>query len=123
VETVIFLRAVSSADGLTGAPLGVLLGALAAVAFGFFFVKGSMRTDTGRFLKVTAVVLLIFVAQLLVNGVHEFFELGVFSSSPGTMRILGPIVRYNLLFILALVSIPTILFVISGRKQPAVAPA
>lgn len=124
VETVIFLRAVSTAGGFTGAPLGVLLGALAAVAFGFFFVKGSMKIDIGRFLKVTAIVLLIFVAQLLVNGAHEFFELGVFPPSPEMMRILGPIVRNNLLFILAIVSIPAILFIIPGRKigneaQPA----
>jgi FTR1 family protein len=122
VETVIFLRAVSSTGGLTGAPLGVLLGALAAAAFGFFFVKGNMKVDIGRFLKVTAVVLLIFVAQLLVNGVHEFFELGVFPPSPEMMRILGPIVRNNLLFILALVSIPAILFALPGKKQPADAP-
>lgn len=116
VETVIFLRAVSTAGGFTGAPLGVLLGALAAAAFGFFFVKGSMKIDIGRFLKVTAIVLLIFVAQLLVNGAHEFFELGVFPPSPEMMRILGPIVRNNLLFILAIVSIPAILFIIPGRK-------
>lgn len=116
VETVIFLRAVSTASGFAGAPLGVLLGGLAAIAFGFFFVKGSMRIDIGRFLKVTAIVLLIFVAQLLVNGAHEFFELGVFPPNPEMMRILGPIVRNNLLFILAIVSIPAILFIIPSRN-------
>lgn len=117
VETVIFLRAVSTAGSFTDAPLGVLFGALAAVVFGFFFVRGSMKIDIGRFLKVTAVVLLIFVTQLVVNGAHEFFELGVFPPSPEMMRILGPIVRNNLLFILAIVSLPAILFIIPGRKK------
>lgn len=117
IETVIFLRAVSTAGDFTGAPLGVLLGAVAATAFGFFFVKGSVKIDIGRFLNVTAVVLLIFVAQLVINGTHEFFELGVFPPSPEMMRILGPIVRNNLLFILAIVSIPAILLIIPGRKK------
>ncbi|MCI0707366.1 MAG: Fe-S-containing protein [Ignavibacteriae bacterium] len=117
VETVIFLSAVTSAGAAWGAPLGALAGAAIAVVFGFMFVRGSMRIDIGRFLKVTAVVLLIFVAQLLVNGTHEFFELGVFPASPEAMRILGPIVRNNLLFILAIVSIPAIMFIIPARKK------
>ena len=117
VETVIFLRAVSSAGAFWGAPFGVFLGAVLATVFGFMFVRGSMRIDIGRFLKVTAVVLLIFVAQLLVNGAHEFFELGVFPASPEAMRILGPIVRNNLLFILAIISIPAIVFIVPGRAK------
>ncbi|HEY4611515.1 MAG TPA: Fe-S-containing protein [Bacteroidota bacterium] len=117
VETVIFLRAVSSAGAFLGAPAGVLVGAALAMVFGFLFVKGSMRIDIGRFLRVTAIVLLVFVAQLLINGAHEFYELGVFPPSPGMMRILGPIVRNNLLFILAIVSIPAIIFIIPGRKK------
>ena len=117
VETVIFLRAVSSAGALWGAPLGVFAGAAMALVFGFLFVRGSMHIDIGRFLKVTAIVLLVFVAQLLVNGMHEFYELGVFPPSPEMMRILGPIVRNNLLFILAIVSIPAIMFLIPGKRK------
>ncbi len=117
IETVIFLRAVTAGGTLWGAPLGVVLGAGAAVAFGFLFVKGSMRIDIARFLKVTAVVLLVFVCQLLVNGVHEFYELGVFPASPTMMSVLGPIVRNNLLFVLAIICIPAILFMVPGKKK------
>jgi FTR1 family protein len=117
IETVIFLRAVSSSNALWGGTLGVGLGIAGAAAFGFLFVKGSVRVDIGRFLKVTAVVLMIFVAQLVVNGVHEFFELGVFPPSPAMMQILGPIVRNNVLFILAIVSIPAIIFIVPGSRQ------
>lgn len=119
IETVIFLRAVSFAGGFGGAPLGVIAGITSTIAFGFFLVQGSMHIDIGRFLKVTAIVLLVFVAQLVVNGVHEFYELGVFPPSPEMMRILGPIVRNNLLFILAIISIPAIVFIVPPRKRAA----
>jgi len=120
IETVIFLRAVSSGGQLWGGGIGVFIGIGAAALFGFFFVKGSVRVDIARFLKVTAVVLLIFVLQLVVNGAHEFYELGVFPANPLMMQILGPIVRNNLLFILAIISIPAIIFVIPARKKTEV---
>lgn len=117
VETVIFLRAVSSAGGWSSGTIGALGGLLVAIGFGAMFVKGSLHIDIGRFLKVTAVVLLIFVAQLLINGVHEFYELGIFPASPRMMGIVGPIVRNNLLFILAILSIPAIMFIIPGTRK------
>ncbi len=122
VETVIFLRAVSSGQGVWGVLIGVGAGVLAATAFGVLFVKGSLKIDIGKFLKVTAVVLLIFVAQLLVNGIHEFYELGVFPSNPAAMGVVGPIVRNNLLFVLAIFSIPAVMFIIpsSRHAQPVV---
>ncbi|MGH2568296.1 MAG: Fe-S-containing protein, partial [Bacteroidota bacterium] len=123
IETVIFLRAVTSGEGLGWAAVGVIAGASLAVVFGFLFVRGSMRIDIGRFLKVTAVVLLVFVAQLIVNGLHEFYELGVFPASPEMMSILGPIVRNNLLFIFAIISIPALMFVIPERKRVALEPS
>ncbi len=117
VETVIFLRAISSGQGVVGVLVGVTAGILAAVAFGVFFVKGSVRVDIGKFLKVTAIVLLIFVAQLLINGVHEFYELGIFPPNPRAMAFVGPIVRNNLLFVLAIFSIPAIMFIIPPSKR------
>ncbi len=117
IETVIFLRAVSTGGGLSAGSIGIAAGILAALIFAWFFVKGSLRIDIGRFLKVTAVVLMIFVVQLLVNGVHEFYELGVFPANPKMMGIIGPIVRNNLFFILAIISIPAIMFIIPGRKK------
>jgi len=120
IETVIFLRAVSSGQGAWGVMVGVAAGLLAAVAFGVLFIKGSLKVDIGKFLKVTAVVLLIFVAQLLVNGVHEFYELGVFPANPAAMGIVGPIVRNNLLFVLAIFSIPAIMFIVPPSRRAEV---
>jgi high-affinity iron transporter len=119
IETAVFLGAVSFGQGSLESFLGGLLGITGAVAFGVMFVKGSLRIDVGRFLKVTAVVLLIFVAQLLVNAVHEFFEMGILPPRPVAMGILGPVVRNNLLFILAILSIPAFMFMIPGKRRQA----
>jgi high-affinity iron transporter len=119
IETAVFLGAVSLGQGSLESFLGGLLGIIGAVAFGVMFVKGSLRIDVGRFLKVTAVVLLVFVAQLLVNAVHEFFEMGILPPRPAVMGILGPIVRNNLLFILAILSIPAFMFMIPNKRRQA----
>jgi len=117
VETAVFLSAVSFTHSSIQSFLGGLFGIVGAVAFGVLFVKGSIRTDIGRFLKVTALVLLIFVAQLIVNAIHEFFELGVLPPQPAVMGIVGPIVRNDLLFVLAILSIPAFMFMIPSRRR------
>jgi FTR1 family protein len=117
VETAVFLGAVSFTHSSIQSFLGGLFGVVGAVAFGVLFVKGSIRIDIARFLKVTALVLLIFVAQLIVNAIHEFFEMGVLPPHPTVMGIVGPIVRHDLLFILAILSIPGFMFMIPNRHR------
>jgi hypothetical protein len=119
IETAVFLGAVSFRQNSVASFLGGVFGVIGAIAFGVLFVKGSVRIDVGRFLKVTAVVLLIFVAQLLVNAIHEFFEMGVLSPRPVVMGIIGPVVRNNLLFILAILSIPAFMFMIPNARPQA----
>ena len=117
IETAIFLGAVTLRESSMQSFVGGLLGLLAAIAFGVLFVKGSVRIDVGRFLRVTAVVLLIFVTQLLVNATHEFYEMGILPPQPAIMGIIGPIVRNNLLFILAILSIPAFMFMIPSANR------
>ncbi len=117
VETAVFLGAVSFTHNSIQSFLGGLFGVVGAVAFGVLFVKGSIRIDVARFLKVTALVLLIFVAQLIVNAIHEFFEMGVLPPQPTVMGIVGPIVRNDLLFVLAILSIPAFMFMIPNRHR------
>lgn len=119
IETVIFLQAVAFSTNAWWSLLGTTLGLSAATIFAFLFIQGSVRIDVGRFLKVTAVVLLVFVAQLLVNAIHEFYEFGVFPTNPEMMGLVGPIVRHNLLFILAILSIPALMLIIPGRQKAA----
>ncbi len=121
IETVIFLRAVVYSTSAWSSLLGTVLGFTVATVFAILFIQGSIRIDIGRFLKVTGVVLLVFVAQLIVNAAHEFYEFGIFPPNPEMMGLIGPIVRHNLLFVLAILSIPALMLIIPGRKKATAA--
>lgn len=116
-EAVLLLAAVNLTTSGMLSFLGAVLGLAAAVAFGVLFVRGSLRVDLGRFFRVTNAVLGIFAAQLLINGYHEFSEVGLVPSSRTSMAIVGPLVRHNTLFVLALVALP--LFIWLSRARPA----
>ncbi|HTK82385.1 MAG TPA: Fe-S-containing protein [Bacteroidota bacterium] len=117
IETAIFLQAVSLSTNAWGSLLGTLAGFSIAVVFAVLFIRGSIRIDIVRFLKVTAITLLIFALQLVVNSLHEFYEYGVFPANPHMMGILGPIVQHEVLFIIAIVCIPAVMFFIPGRSS------
>ncbi|KAB2969981.1 MAG: DUF2318 domain-containing protein [Thermoanaerobaculia bacterium] len=117
-ETVLLLSAVQLTTSAMLAFLGSLLGLAGAVVFGVMFVRGSLHVDVRRFFAVTEWVLAIFVVQLLVNGYHEFSEAGVLPATRQSMALVGPIVRHNSLFILAIVAIPLFLWA-SGLRRPA----
>ncbi len=57
--------------------VGGVLGLLAASALAMLWARLGHRIDLGRFLQVTAVFLLVFVAQLLIYGFHEITESGL----------------------------------------------
>jgi high-affinity iron transporter len=56
---------------------GGVLGLLAASVLATMWAKLGHRVNLGRFLQVTAVFLLVFVAQLLIYGFHELTESGL----------------------------------------------
>jgi high-affinity iron transporter len=116
LETAVFLQAVAFSAGSWWSVLGTVAGIASATVFAVLFIRGSVRIDIGRFLNVTAITLLIFTVQLIVNAVHEFYEYGVFPASPRMMGILGPIVQNNVLFIVAIMSIPALMLLIPGRR-------
>src|ERR1041385_486213 len=116
IETAIFLQAVALSAGAWLNIAGTTIGLLMAAVFAVLFIRGSVRIDIGRFLRVTAVTLLVFTLQLILNAVHEFYEYGILPASPKMMGILGPIVQNNILFILAILSIPAIMLLIPGKR-------
>ena len=120
IETAIFLRAVMFSSGAWMSIIGTIIGIGGAVMFAVLFIRGSMPIDIVRFLKVTAITLLIFVAQLLLSAAHEFYEYGIFPANPHMMGILGPIVRNNILFVLAIISIPALMLIIPPTKAAQV---
>jgi FTR1 family protein len=121
-ETVMLLSAVNLTTQAMLSFIGTLLGLAGAVVFGVMFVRGSLQVNLRRFFAVTEWVLAIFVVQLLINGYHEFSEAGVVPATQRSMALVGPIVRHNSLFILAIVAIPLLVW-ISGLKKSALVTA
>lgn len=115
-EAVMFLSAVRLTTDALLSFIGALLGLAAAIAFGVLFVRGSLQIDLRRFFAVTGWVLAIFVAQLIVNGYHEFSEAGVVPATQQSMALVGAIVRNNTLFLLAMVAIPLFIWM-TGRPE------
>jgi len=124
VETVLFLAAVSIRTtsallDFTGAVVGLAL----AVGFGVAFFKGSLRVNLARFFRMTTLVLFAISAQLLVTGVHELSEAGVLPSSPQEMRLVGPIVNNDLLFIVLVIALCLFLVMAERVEKQAKADA
>ena len=113
IETVLFLSAVSFSTQGVFVAFGGVAGLILAVAFGVYFVKGSFRINLSRFFAVTGIVLAIFLVQLLINGYHELAEQQIIPAGPREMALIGPIVRYNIFFIIAILSVPIIVFLLS----------
>lgn len=118
VETVFFLSALSLTTSGLLAFLGAALGLGAAVAFGVLFVRGSLALDLGRFFKVTGIALGIFVLQLLVNGYHELSEAHWVPANETTMAVVGPLVKDEFFFVLAVVALPLLVLLVPGRERP-----
>lgn len=123
IETVLFLAALSLSTSGLAAGLGVVLGLGGAILFGVLFVRGSLRIDLGRFFKITGIALLIFVVQLLINGYHELAEAGWLPANPTSMATVGPLVKNQVFFVLAVVLLPLLLLLVPGRSTEAAADA
>lgn len=118
LETVIFLKAVNFSTESLLSFIGGITGILLAVAFGVFFVRGSIRIDLGRFFKITGIVLILFVIQLVIGGFHELAEGGLFDIGPTEMAVIGPFVKNNALFMMGILLIPFLMFLIPAQKKP-----
>ncbi|MFQ5927520.1 MAG: Fe-S-containing protein, partial [Terriglobia bacterium] len=57
-----------------------------------------------RFFHVTSVILMIVAAQLILTGLHELSEAMIIPSGPRLMRLLGPIVRNEVFFFVAILA-------------------
>jgi high-affinity iron transporter len=81
METALLMGAlmfqVQSASILTGAAAGTL----AAAGVAWLWSRYGHRVNLGLFFQVTAIFLLVFVAQLLIYGFHELMEANIFPYS------------------------------------------
>lgn len=105
VELVLLLRAVElSSEGL-GTWIGASLGLGLAIAVGVLFFRGTLRIPLARFFSATSVILMIIALQLALTGVHEMSEGMWIPSSRGEMALLGPIVRNDVFFFVAILGV------------------
>jgi uncharacterized membrane protein len=121
VETVLFLGAISLNTSAIWSFFGGILGLMVAAIFAVLFIKGSVRVDLPRFFRITNIVLFIFIVQLLINAYHEFSEAGILPTSTAAMATVGPIVRNNVLFVMAILGLPLIIFLTPANVKPALA--
>jgi high-affinity iron transporter len=68
---------VRSVDIISGAFAGTIVAAFIA----WLWTRYGHRVNLARFFQVTAVFLLVFVAQLVIYGVHELTEANIFPNS------------------------------------------
>lgn len=126
METVLFLTALSRAIGsnpllvLTGSSVGLGL----AIVFGTLVIRGSVRIDLAKFFTATSAILLILVAKLLANALHEFAEVGLVPLNRVAMYVVGLLVRESssLVILIAMILIPFALLVaeLLRSRAPAV---
>ena len=103
IETVLIVRAVSLDSSGLARLAGTALGIMLAVMFAVLFFQGSLRMDLRKFFTVTSVILLVVAFQMAVSGLHELFEAQVLPSSKQEMAIIGPLVRNDVFFVVAIV--------------------
>lgn len=115
IETVLFLAAVNLTTDALLSFFGGLLGIALAVLFGVSFVRGTARVDLQRFFTVTAIVLFVLSAQLLVGGLHEFGERGTIPIGAKEMEMIGPVVKNNAILLASLLALPLIALLVPGR--------
>ncbi len=117
IETVLFLAAVDLTSDALLAFFGGLAGIALAVLFGVSFVHGTLRVDLHRFFNVTAIVLFLLAAQLLIGGLHELGERGTLPLGAREMSLIGPIVRNNIILLVSLLALPLIVLLVPGRAE------
>jgi len=76
VETALFLTAAAVSGTALDTLLGGVVGLAAAVLIGWGLFASTIRLDVRRFFLVTSLLLILFAAGLVGQGVHELNEAG-----------------------------------------------
>ena len=126
IEAGLFLTALSATIGanplnnIVGGAVGLIL----ATLFGTLIAKGAVRVNLKRFFSVTSLVLLILVAKLIANGLHEFLEINLLPSTPELMSMIGFLTREttSLVILIALIALPALLILWDTWRAPRPTP-
>jgi high-affinity iron transporter len=112
IELVLLLMSFAAVDGGWSLMLAIILGLGLSVSIGYALTKGFLKINVGQFLQWTSYVLVLFVAQLVIDIVHEGVEGGVLPHpGEGTMASIDflshelPIFAYAGLVLFAFVAV------------------
>jgi len=119
VETVLLLAAVRLDTSGILEGFGALLGIGLAVLFGVSFVRGTIRVNLKQFFRITTVILMVVVAQLVITGMHELSESQILPSSASEMAIIGPIVKNDVFFFITILALTAAMVLFEWRGQRA----
>ncbi len=119
VETVLMLSATSLSSEGVATVAGAATGLALAIVFGVLFVRGSLRINLRLFFRTTTVILMFVAGQLIVSGLHELSEQGVLPSSKTEMALIGPIVRNDVFFFVAMMALAGMMVLMDWRSRPA----
>ena len=81
METALLMNALLFQVRSSIVALGAVAGVFAAAIVAWLWTLYGHRVNLARFFQVTAIFLLVFVAQLLLYGLHELTEAGVLPNS------------------------------------------
>ena len=76
LELALFLSAAAFTSTAAQTAFGALLGLATAAGLGWALFTATLRLNLRRFFRVTTVLLFLFAAGLVANGVHEWNEIG-----------------------------------------------
>ena len=76
VETALFLSAATFASSGAVTLIGGLIGLAGAVTVAWAMYVSGVRLNLGKFFRVAGLLLVVFGAAILRNGIHEFEEVG-----------------------------------------------
>lgn len=120
VETVLMLFGAVQLDtsGILNV-LGGILGIGLAVLFGISFVRGTIRINLRQFFRMTTVILMVVVVQLVITGLHELSESQILPASTREMAIIGPIVKNETFFFITILALAGAMILLEWRKRRA----
>jgi high-affinity iron transporter len=80
IELALFLTAAAFSMSAGATLVGGIMGLGAAAVVGWVFFATSSRLDMNSFFRVTSILLVLFAAGLVAQGIHEFNEAGIVPS-------------------------------------------
>ncbi len=77
IETALFLNAAAFDSSTRDTLIGGLVGLAIAIGLALLLYAGTLKLDLRKFFSVTGVLLLLFAAGLVAQGIHELQEAGI----------------------------------------------